>query len=112
MPILLVPSNYSSATQTVSAPEAIKKEGEDILVLTSMGEVSSHPSFGFPLHRIDESSTVEWPALTRSLVSALADATALVRPLRPRQAQSLMAPLVLKQLCNTLPSRAFTTNLR
>lgn len=40
MPILLVPSNYSPATQTVSATEATKKEGEDILVLTSMGEVS------------------------------------------------------------------------
>ncbi|ORY88175.1 cytidine deaminase-like protein [Leucosporidium creatinivorum] len=39
MPILLVPSNYSSSTQTVSATEALQKEGEDILVLTSMGEM-------------------------------------------------------------------------
>lgn len=42
MPILLVPSDYSSSTPTMSAEEASKaeNEGKSVIVETTMGEVS------------------------------------------------------------------------
>lgn len=106
MPILLVPSNYSSATQTVSAAEATQKEGEDVLVLTSMGEVSS----GGRRHCFNLDSDVKLQHASneqRALTLWLADAATLVRPLQPRQAQPLEFDLDSDIATHLVPSSGF-----